>query len=108
LSIHWDDNGDSIHDHGDWADARLVGSDLFLFEPLRGHGPLDVPLTRPRSRGDTLSLGEGQGEGEVQGKDVACRKSSPSLTLQWAKLRSVALTISTLIHLPCCDCSIRA
>jgi hypothetical protein len=25
MSCNWDDNGNSIHDHGDWAEARLVG-----------------------------------------------------------------------------------
>jgi len=25
MSCNWDDNGKSDHDHGDWADARLIG-----------------------------------------------------------------------------------
>ena len=25
MSCNWDDNGDSKHDHGDWADASLIG-----------------------------------------------------------------------------------
>jgi hypothetical protein len=25
MSYTWDDNGDSKHDHGDWADAWLIG-----------------------------------------------------------------------------------
>ena len=25
MSCNWDDNGNGIHDHGDWAEARLVG-----------------------------------------------------------------------------------
>jgi len=28
MSCNWDDNGNSTHDHGDWADARLVGKSL--------------------------------------------------------------------------------
>ncbi len=25
MSCNWDDNGKSDHDHGDWADAKLIG-----------------------------------------------------------------------------------
>jgi hypothetical protein len=27
VSSNWDDQGDSRNDHGDWAEARLIGMD---------------------------------------------------------------------------------
>jgi len=25
MSCNWDNNGDILNDHGDWADAELIG-----------------------------------------------------------------------------------